>query len=128
MSKYRIMLDGKAYEIEVEKISEEEEKKQEALIEKNEKGISHTRSYKKEVNDSLESKIKVVKSNMPGTIIRILAQNGDKVIRGQAVMVVEAMKMEMNIQAPADGVVASLYFNERDTVQGGMVLFEVVAG
>jgi oxaloacetate decarboxylase alpha subunit/pyruvate carboxylase subunit B len=45
---------------------------------------------------------------MPGTIVRYLVQVGDAVKAGQTVVILEAMKMENALPAPADGVVAAL--------------------
>ena len=46
-----------------------------------------------------------VKSPMPGMIVKFLVSNGDQVKRGQAILVLEAMKMENDIVADSDGVV-----------------------
>ena len=45
---------------------------------------------------------------MPGTIIEILVKNGQRVRKGQSLMVMEAMKMEHKIQSPKDGEVLSI--------------------
>ena len=43
---------------------------------------------------------------MPGTVLRVEVEPGDRVAKGQAVLVLEAMKMEHQIAAPAAGVVS----------------------
>ncbi|MER6575324.1 biotin carboxylase N-terminal domain-containing protein [Nonomuraea sp. NPDC001023] len=50
----------------------------------------------------------VVRSPMPGTVLLVKAQPGDRVSKGQPLVVVEAMKMEHTVTAPCDGVVAEL--------------------
>ena len=45
---------------------------------------------------------------MPGNVLRVLVAAGDAVVAGQPLVVVEAMKMEHQINAPADGVVADV--------------------
>jgi biotin carboxyl carrier protein len=45
---------------------------------------------------------------MPGTVISVLAEAGQPVTAGQPLVIVEAMKMEHTVTAPADGVVAEL--------------------
>ena len=60
---------------------------------------------------------------MPGKVVSFLAQPGDKVARGQALAVMEAMKMEHTISAPRDGVVAELLYAVGDqVVEGGELL------
>ena len=49
-----------------------------------------------------------VRSPMPGTILAVHVAEGDKVSTGQPVLVVEAMKMEHTVTAPADGVISEL--------------------
>ena len=60
---------------------------------------------------------------MPGKVVGFLAQAGDKVQRGQALAVMEAMKMEHTITAPHDGVVEELLYAVGDQVaEGGELL------
>ena len=61
---------------------------------------------------------------MPGNVIRVLVEVGEKVSRGQQLLVMEAMKMEHTILAPADGVVGKVSFNQGDLVQNGSELIE----
>ena len=61
---------------------------------------------------------------MPGNVIRVLVKAGERVSRGQQLLVIEAMKMEHAIVAPADGVVEKVLFNTGDLVQNGSELIE----
>lgn len=56
---------------------------------------------------------------LPGTIIEILVQPGDKVEAGQAVVVLEAMKMENELQTEYSGTVISVNVLEGDSVHTG---------
>ena len=49
-----------------------------------------------------------VKAPMPGTIVKVNVKAGDAVKKGDVLVVLEAMKMENDVCAPADGVVASV--------------------
>lgn len=62
---------------------------------------------------------------MPGKIIAIEVLVGDKVKRGQALLVMEAMKMEHTIVAGGDGVVESIYFSVGEQVAEGAVLISL---
>lgn len=63
---------------------------------------------------------------MPGRIIQVLAEPGIEVRRGQALVVIEAMKMEHTIMAPADGIVASVGYGVGDLVEEGAELLVLV--
>ncbi|RID97096.1 acetyl/propionyl/methylcrotonyl-CoA carboxylase subunit alpha [Simplicispira hankyongi] len=64
---------------------------------------------------------------MPGKVVSFAVQAGDKVSRGQALAVMEAMKMEHTIAAPADGVVAELLYAPGDQVAEGAELLRLTA-
>ncbi len=59
---------------------------------------------------------------MPGTVVRVNVEVGDRVTAGQTVLVLEAMKMEHGIAAPADSVVSSVPVQTGSTVDTGAVL------
>ncbi|MBD50918.1 MAG: hypothetical protein CMB08_03220 [Euryarchaeota archaeon] len=62
---------------------------------------------------------------MPGTIIEILVKKGQRVRKGQSLMVMEAMKMEHKIQSPKDGEVLSISNEVGQKVDMGAVLIEI---
>ena len=64
---------------------------------------------------------------MPGRIVRVLAEDGAKVERGTPLMILEAMKMEHTIAAPAAGYVEHVNFALGDWVSEGEVLVDFVA-
>jgi len=59
---------------------------------------------------------------MPGKVVRILVQAGDKVEAGQGLLVVEAMKMQNEIRSPKGGTVERLHVKEGQPVNAGEVL------
>ncbi|MGQ0722703.1 MAG: biotin/lipoyl-containing protein [Candidatus Eiseniibacteriota bacterium] len=64
-------------------------------------------------------------SPMPGTVVKVLAKVGDIVARGQNLLVVEAMKMEIQVSAPAAGWVRAIHAAEGDPCDAGQILAEV---
>jgi 3-methylcrotonyl-CoA carboxylase alpha subunit len=63
-------------------------------------------------------------SPLPGSVIQVLVGSGETVAKGQALMIIEAMKMEHTISAPKRGTVRQLYFSKGDQVAEGAQLFE----
>jgi pyruvate carboxylase subunit B len=62
---------------------------------------------------------------LPGTIIEILVQPGDEIQAGQAVVVLEAMKMENELQAEFAGTVTSVNVQEGDVVRAGTEIITI---
>lgn len=62
---------------------------------------------------------------MPATVLRILAQPGAAVKRGDTLIILEAMKMELPIRAGAGGVVTEVRCREGEFVQPGTILIEI---
>lgn len=63
-----------------------------------------------------------IKTPLPGVIIDVKVNVGDTVAKGQTVVLLEAMKMENNINSDRDGKVASISVAKGDTVADGAVL------
>ena len=61
----------------------------------------------------------VIKALMPGRVVRIMVNPGDTVSKGAGLLILEAMKMENEIQAPADGTVDQIFVNAGQTVESG---------
>jgi len=59
------------------------------------------------------------------TVIRVEVSPGEQVQRGDTLVILEAMKMELPIRAAADGTVASVSCKPGDLVQPGMALIEI---
>ncbi len=66
-----------------------------------------------------------VRSPMPGKVIKLAVGAGDRVRKNQTLVIVEAMKMENEIQSPAEGVVKNIYVSVGEFVDAERPLFEV---
>ncbi|MGH7596089.1 MAG: biotin/lipoyl-containing protein [bacterium] len=58
-----------------------------------------------------------IKAPMPGLVVRLPAQKGAAVKKGQSLVVIEAMKMENDLKSPVDGVVTSVHIAGRSAVE-----------
>lgn len=67
----------------------------------------------------------VVKALMPGRVVRVLVAQGDTVRKGAGLLILEAMKMENEITAPADGTVDQLFVEPGQTVEAGAELVHI---
>lgn len=67
---------------------------------------------------------KVCRSPVSGIVVRVAAQVGQTIQPGDLLLVLEAMKMETNITAPAAGKVAAIPLQQGDSVQAGQVVVE----
>ena len=68
------------------------------------------------------AKVKKITSPLPGVVLNVKVQPGDAVKRGQVVMILEAMKMENEIEATDDGIVSSTSKSKGDSVMEGDTL------
>jgi biotin carboxyl carrier protein len=62
---------------------------------------------------------------MPGRIVKIMAEEGQQVETGQAVLVLEAMKMQNEIKSPQSGKIIALNVAAGNYVEAGAALFSV---
>ena len=117
MRKFIINVNGKSYEVEVEEVGGAPIA---APVIKSAptEAPKAPAAPKAAAPSGNEGSIKVT-SPMPGTILRINANVGDKVTKGQPIVVLEAMKMENDIPAPCDGVIASVNVQKGASVNAG---------
>jgi biotin carboxyl carrier protein len=64
---------------------------------------------------------------MPGSIVRVLVEQGDQVAAGDVLLVLEAMKMENELKAPIPGVVKTIHVQPGQTVEMNALLAEIEA-
>lgn len=103
---YSILIDGIAYEIEVRDARAE-----------------RTASFAK--TQGAAAGRAEVRAPIPGRITRVLTPEGVRVARNQAVLTLDAMKLENEIQAPQDGVVRALSVKPGDAVEKSQLLFVI---
>jgi biotin carboxyl carrier protein len=112
MKVYKINVNGKAYVVEIESVTETNTQKEE---------------IKKEVavKDSKTSDTEKVFAPMQGTITKVSASFGSKVKKGSVLFVLEAMKLENEIIAIKDGTILELHVKAGDKVDSGQLLLVI---
>ena len=110
MKKYKVTVNGTAYEIELEELT----------------GAAPAAATAAPVPTPAPAAAPAggeqVTSPMPGTILAINVAAGDTVKRGQVLMVLEAMKMENEIMCPCDGKIVSVNTSKGASVESGTLL------
>ncbi|MFV8381042.1 acetyl-CoA carboxylase biotin carboxyl carrier protein subunit [Corynebacterium hindlerae] len=69
--------------------------------------------------------LNAVVAPLAGSVFKVLVAEGDQIEEGQALLILEAMKMETEITAPNAGTVTHLHVAPGDPVQGGQALLEI---
>lgn len=118
---YYVSIDGIAEEVIVETLNE---------IEVSGGGTNSTANKKKTATNASSGRPRPthaghVTTSMPGTIVAVKVKVGDKVNAGDGVLVIEAMKMENEIQAATSGIVMAIHANKGDAVTPDEALLEI---
>jgi methylmalonyl-CoA carboxyltransferase 1.3S subunit len=128
--KLNVAIDGKTYEVEVEAV---EPTAPSPLLRGFPVGSSAVRvpaapaapvSAAVAGDSKPVDEAKVCRSPVSGIVIRVAVQIGQSLQTGDVLLVLEAMKMETNITAPAPGKIAAISVKEGDGVQSGQVVVE----
>ena len=114
MEKYIIRVNGTEYEVEVEKAGGSQVG-----------GVIQDRPAEAKPAAkaaAAESAGQKVTAGTAGKVWKVTAEEGDSVKRGDSIVVLEAMKMEIPVVAPCDGTVGKLLVNEGDSVDMGQAV------
>ncbi len=114
MKKYRVNVNGSLYEIEIEEMDASAAKRAPAAA-------PAPAPAAKPAAAPVGAGTKV-NAPMPGTILDVKVQAGQSVKRGQVLVILEAMKMENEIQAPCDGKITGVNVRKGDSVETAALL------
>jgi biotin carboxyl carrier protein len=139
MKKYKFTINGADYSVEINNVEDR-------AIELDVNGTPYTVQIDKEVKQTktptllrsvavpttdqgaavkVAAKTGMIKSPLPGTILDIFVKMGDKVSIGQRILLLEAMKMENNIESDKAGTVTEIKVSKGDAVMEGDVLIVI---
>jgi biotin carboxyl carrier protein len=74
---------------------------------------------------SNSEQLTIIKSPMPGLVLKILKKAGDNITKGETVMILEAMKMENEIKSSNDGIISEILVSEGKPVEKYISLFSL---
>ena len=124
-----VLLNGKSYTAIIEKT---DRKNKEVTIRVN--GQQYTTTIKEPIDMLLTNmgldlkankKAEPIKAPMPGMVLKILVEPGQKINKGDSLIILEAMKMENILKASAPGTVKSIKATEKTAVEKGAILIEI---
>ncbi|HEY3303014.1 MAG TPA: biotin/lipoyl-containing protein [Candidatus Binatia bacterium] len=122
LSNYSLIVDNRSFEVDVD------------IMEDEYRVLVDGRSYHIDLLDERRMRVGGLQSGiqlqgrqnvsvpMPGKVIAVLVSEGDKVERGQGLVIVEAMKMENEVRCPIDGEVKEVRVKTGDALEAGAVL------
>lgn len=126
MKKFRITVDGKTYEVEVEELTEEGEELSQPAPVKRPAPKKQAPAPKKPQTPAQPAQPTgggsaggSITAPIAGTMLKINVSQGDKVEKGQVVAILEAMKMENEITADSAGTVKEIKVSEGANVNSG---------
>lgn len=122
MKNLKVTVNGIEYSVQVEELDGENLDIENIQAKEESKVKTNSEPKKEAKTSSSASDADSVKSPMPGTILSVNVTKGDKVNKGQVLLVLEAMKMENEIISPKDGVVESVNVNKGENVESGALL------
>lgn len=74
------------------------------------------------MDNLLETKVSVLKAPMPGLVLSLISKVGETVQKGDALLILEAMKMENVIKSPTDGVIKSISVKTGEAVEKNQLI------
>jgi glutaconyl-CoA/methylmalonyl-CoA decarboxylase subunit gamma len=126
MRMFRVRVNGNDYEVGIEEIGGKT-----ATLEPNHSAVQTTapkpapqqstpKAARPQAKESTDDN--TIAAAIPGTILEVKVRQGDRVKRGDTLLILEAMKMENEIMAPHDGTVASIHVEKGNAVNVGTLL------
>ena len=130
---YKITVNGKTYDVLVEEVKSEKVQQPVQVVQTAAPAVQASAPVVKTSAPAavqtpsapIDENAVSVKATMPGTIVSFSVAVGDKVSEGQVVAILEAMKMENEVTAPASGVVKSIHVEKGSSVVEGQVILQI---
>lgn len=148
IDEHHVSIDGRVQEVDFESVSGQpvysliiDGKSYESYVYETEEGwqvLTRGRQYNLTIEDEREKRLRAaagsgvaesgeyhLKAPMPGLVVLIPIQEGDKVEKGQVILILESMKMQNELKSPKAGTVGRIRVKQGDTVEQRQALLSV---
>ena len=115
MKKYRVKINGKVFHVELEAIEEVNEPVKE---------VKQVKEEKVNKEAKVEGCVDIL-APIQGNVINVLVKTGDKVKKGDVLLLIEAMKLENEVNAISDGEVVEVLVKKGETVTTNQLLVKI---
>ena len=113
MEKYIVRVNGKEYEVEVEKVGAGEAPAPSAEVKNEVKEAPKVQAPKALASGN------ILEAGAAGKVFKIVKKQGDRIEKGETVIILEAMKMEIPMVSPWEGTLSEVLVNEGQPVEAG---------
>jgi biotin carboxyl carrier protein len=127
-NQYHLILDKGSYSIDVLKFNREDKQ---LLLRINSKRVQIKLKDKFDellhnlgLDEINQKKVNSIKAPMPGMVLSVLVKDGDEVKKGDAILVLEAMKMENILKSPSDGTIKKIAVSKGTAVEKNQLLVQ----
>lgn len=135
IKQYKITVNGKLYDVSVEEVGEilggvQSSKTISTFVNKDNANTNN--NNEKQISNKPQDSIPIdenaisIKAPMPGTILSFNVSVGDTVSEGQVLAILEAMKMENELVAPASGKVKSIHVEKGSSVVENQIILQII--
>ena len=123
MEKYLVRVNSKEYEVEIEKVNSpsshtEHFQKAEAVARTAPKEVPQVKA-ESQASGSVRADVNYLEAGAAGKVFKIVKKAGEKVAKGETVIILEAMKMEIPMVSLVDGTINQVLVSEGQQVEAG---------
>lgn len=136
IKQYKITVNGKLYDVSVEEVGEilggVQASKTISTFVNTDNANTNNNNNEKQISNKPQDSIPIdenaisIKAPMPGTILSFNVSVGDTVSEGQVLAILEAMKMENELVAPASGKVKSIHVEKGSSVVENQIILQII--
>jgi len=125
MKRFKVKINDQEFFVEVEEIEDKKESSQRIPKQSFSFNKPVQSTEPKAFSEEDKKNKDAIYAQLPGTVVKLLKNEGDMVLEKEAVLILEAMKMENEIIAHKKGIIKRLYVKQGQKVSKGDILLEI---